>query len=1272
MDPDINIQKVKFEFNMDNEESAFELYSDWYSFYHSMFEKVVEKVLEKSNKKDVHLFIEKLDINLGEIPKKDFYDKFPLILEEKLEELMQKLKLDNNVEEIRKISTRFLLFESFTYYLVHGFYPWPGNELKDDFKTQFIKILNEYSREFREFLFTYGHFNSLRRRLVLQLEDDGLRELVTVINNIESPFIISYFNLLINKETHQKVGAGKVKDHRDACWEVILSYLLVRKGGYFNRKEFVDYTIRELAAHYNLEYRLLLSFLTETAAWFLHESGAQSELKKILIELNEEIIAQDEVDKGGYSDWIVILKDSINRNSLSENFNVNRFFDQLADKELRTKFLNTFTYSQLEKLIELMAKRDPSALLEFNIPISFLLDSSMRLAVTNQFEIIQSIPPESVIPAISLAEIRKLLKQPQSRRLLISKLDDPAIISLVKLIEPNESTFIIAYAKSLDEQKEKNIFEGKAGGEFRQLKWEFIFTVMIEDADISFNRKSFVLSVITMLASHYNIKTLDLLSYIYKAILEGIISIQPDLAAVLEELYFELKAERPKLQEVNLFDKTSREAWYSSLLKDFIQTGKVPDQTFTEKMSDVLDYLLTYRPDLLISIIEDLKNGFVLNDLTSIPHHKEFYRKLIQFTVNAYKISLPEGQRVKSLFDNLGEDRFQSVSVATFKTLLLALLRNDTSLYEKAWDILTDRVSPIKLVRLDNLKVIPDEVLLKIISLPDTEVLQLLITTEPVPFIEKVFSSIDLLESVVECYLVYSSVAENLEKALHGISLSYIFKKLHQLFSSESEALKIFFRFMVLVQSKGVNLNYGHILFDILISLVINKEPFFEKEIRKIFENEPTIRENQAVFEFLTTTANSLSMGSSLKSTLETIISEMSKPIADTIEQTEEMMIGEKSFVVWLINNFPVGFEFSESKISRKSAMFNPGAYAAFEKLMIDQPELIRQLVSMGKLSKFAITDWIKIAPLSTQLRWLQVQASPYQKIVIDEAMMLINWLQAAIARIPGSLFSWSKISALLIDFSSGKLQNIDRNELFARIVTICLEQIDLTERDRVIEEVKTKASNHGQLWGMRIQTVLRIVLSEEGKVAEPLSPKTESTLKSIPEEEPDVLEEIYISNAGLVLCSPFLPLLFNRLGLLKDGIFLDRKSNERAVLLLQYMLYHETFFPEYQLVLCKVLCGLTTGTPIDCNIEVTELEKTTMEQMLAGMIQHWNKLGHTSVEGLIESFLLREGKLVQKEDNWHLTVEQKSYDMLLDSIPWSYSPIKFSWMKKVINVKWR
>ncbi len=74
---------------------------------------------------------------------------------------------------------------------------------------------------------------------------------------------------------------------------------------------------------------------------------------------------------------------------------------------------------------------------------------------------------------------------------------------------------------------------------------------------------------------------------------------------------------------------------------------------------------------------------------------------------------------------------------------------------------------------------------------------------------------------------------------------------------------------------------------------------------------------------------------------------------------------------------------------------------------------------------------------------------------------------------------------------------------------------------------------------------------------------------------------------------------------------------------------------------------------------------------MVNAAIKHWTVLKNTSAKAFRDNFLQRQGILKQEEKGWKLLVERKSYDVLLDNIPWSYNIVKLAWMKNLIETEW-
>jgi hypothetical protein len=162
------------------------------------------------------------------------------------------------------------------------------------------------------------------------------------------------------------------------------------------------------------------------------------------------------------------------------------------------------------------------------------------------------------------------------------------------------------------------------------------------------------------------------------------------------------------------------------------------------------------------------------------------------------------------------------------------------------------------------------------------------------------------------------------------------------------------------------------------------------------------------------------------------------------------------------------------------------------------------------------------------------------------------------------------------------------------------------------------------------------------------------------------------IHNAGLVLTAPFLPLLWAKLELTQNQQFVGDAAIQRAALLLDFLAYGDEQPIAPAGALNRLLCGMPLTTPMGEPLQISTTEREACDGMLMAVIAHWKSLGNTSLEGLREAFLQRDGELVPGESGWQLTVQAKTFDMLLDQLPWSLSMCKFPWMPQALRVQWR
>ena len=177
---------------------------------------------------------------------------------------------------------------------------------------------------------------------------------------------------------------------------------------------------------------------------------------------------------------------------------------------------------------------------------------------------------------------------------------------------------------------------------------------------------------------------------------------------------------------------------------------------------------------------------------------------------------------------------------------------------------------------------------------------------------------------------------------------------------------------------------------------------------------------------------------------------------------------------------------------------------------------------------------------------------------------------------------------------------------------------------------------------------------------------------KNEDKQQDEGLDKIYVANGGLVLIAPYIGRLFTRLALTEKGEFIDEQAREKALHLLQYIAYGREGALEFQLGLNKILCGMKTTTPLSHRLVLTHEDKDTADGLLTGVIQNWTGLGNTSNDGLRQTFLQREGVITLEKEAWKLRIQPKAFDVLLDSLPWSFGVIKLPWMERVMHVEWR
>lgn len=324
----------------------------------------------------------------------------------------------------------------------------------------------------------------------------------------------------------------------------------------------------------------------------------------------------------------------------------------------------------------------------------------------------------------------------------------------------------------------------------------------------------------------------------------------------------------------------------------------------------------------------------------------------------------------------------------------------------------------------------------------------------------------------------------------------------------------------------------------------------------------------------------------------------------------------------------------------------------------------------------------------SNALHWLQPMQAMLNSLVLPTAVIteIEQQLTFYTAGIKNALLPVSSFTQFMASF----LSHLDKQntKLLTHLYPALLNMAD--KHGNVNHFIKNELDVFKQmlLQGMAIHkknTLLNMPVLQQQNVPALSKPSGSNQQQAIAAPEPKKIvypkllqedttnhyQKMYIANAGIVLLHPFISVYFSKLLLVQNGQFVTDEARQRAAHLLQYVAYGTTQHPEYLLPLNKILCNIPLQQPIDSIIEVTETEAAITEQLFGAIKQQWSKLQNTSVEGLRQSFLQREGILTQADDGWNLRVNQKAYDIILQTLPWGLSLVKFAWMDKILNVEW-
>ena len=165
------------------------------------------------------------------------------------------------------------------------------------------------------------------------------------------------------------------------------------------------------------------------------------------------------------------------------------------------------------------------------------------------------------------------------------------------------------------------------------------------------------------------------------------------------------------------------------------------------------------------------------------------------------------------------------------------------------------------------------------------------------------------------------------------------------------------------------------------------------------------------------------------------------------------------------------------------------------------------------------------------------------------------------------------------------------------------------------------------------------------------------------------ITSNFVIQNAGLVLLHPFFAYLFEEFKLIKNGVFLNKKGQYKAIQLLHYLATNKSKFTESDVILNKLFCGIPPNEPVIMTKSLSAKAKKSCQELLKQTILYWNVLKNTSPKSLQKEFIQRAGTMQIENNQIIINIERKTIDILIQRLPWGIGMIKLPWKDKIIIV---
>jgi hypothetical protein len=1236
-----SIQTQVFEISFPDRERATEVQNRVSQLFNNRLSPLMARIFDKHVPEDLLVRLDTLELDLGSIAyagfEEELTERLTLELEKALAGRFAGLtdRAGNPpVMEVLALNGSFA--DLLEHFLVHGTMPWWVNEsLAADPEKILLQLLSKDPEAVKQLLLKTAESPHVRRRLVYRFGEATLRALITLLEPREAAFIFEYHQHIVRTHHKKPVVKNESSGFEKEVMVFILSAILSDRGSHFEKKMFVKSTLRQMASHYNTSYEGLLLLFSSTVDKITEDVKSNDYFPVLIRELFSEHVQ------------------ALDAEYLPETRPAEKLRAIHSHVELLRHYL---LFGSLPPWAEPCEKEE---LLRFF--------SEVIMAT----------------PALAAELLSSAARQEQARARVFHLADEALFNRIVILAEKEEAGFILDFTRALIQFHSK-IKSHTEDAVTEQSLRESVFTHLYTDRSPVFSKRVFLENTIRGMASLYGRPFRVLLPAFaqfigeefnsrsnYTALFYLVTSLLKETPAAPQIVNETSDHEATDQLEPALSSHAQKNILPRDLLAHFLLHGYLPWWSDSSGISPeaLLNELLRDAPDQAQQLIwlagtqnqakQRLLSGFspdILLKLFQTIDGNSLALKLFEALADFIKAdpavsSLNTGDTSRQLLELLWED-YEGDNQRSFNTLryiekTLSYLAFKTGLPVDALINALKRYSDLQpmalrqeLQRFINTASASFQAEQAISGMMQT-------VTTPVSLADLIKDYIqagqplhkELLLStafdLLHYFLTWNKLPEHLHH-LQGAGLESLLKQLLILLGRDnpvalknlmdrgefSSKTKMQLHQALGVESSMVEKNTRSLL-----------APYFERDLLHYLEEQPLA-------------GISLPQGKPGE-WLEKVLRHDSSAAGRT--RILRLLTGSGRF------NHLLVWQFTDHQF-----------YAALNALApANMGKMTDAVKTLQDFLRLAVSDTLEQEKNDALLKEFSLYYFSRPGFAASFHEFLRTFIQFLAARRPISLQALSsRIEARVQTSPStpppipGSLEGIRellhqqlKKEYNATSLLSEIKQSDLSHINQLSGE-----------WLTSLETRLQQELQhgQEAELEEQLFPLL-----------PDSSEKTYIQNAGLVLLHPFISTLFNRAGLTENNQFVTAEARHRGTYLLQYLAFENSAYAEHAMALNKLLCGIPMQLPLLPGITLHEKEMEMAQGLLQSVIQQWEKMKNTSVPGFQASFLQRSAVLSQSEESWNMKVEQRGYDVLLQTLPWSFGMIKTPWMDKFLYVEW-